>query len=278
MPQTPRSISPTLTLTLKEVKTPGWTSTIECDETESPRPNSYIDLGAELSRCKLGQYLEVLVQNGFDTWFTVLEIQEGDLEAMGFKLGHRRKLQRHILNLLSHTTSLQIPKSALNISHAIAPSVERFTTNYRDTPVTSTNLLKRRYKYRPKLDANAPQKPKTGYILFSKYLRSDPLVATLPFDAIAKHVGHEWQLLSANERKLWEDLFTIAMLSYNECLDIYKRSTNYRKYQAYLANFKVLRKPRPSIDEETVGRQKSMISVKEKDSAGSTQVENSFIR
>jgi hypothetical protein len=237
-----------------------------------------MDLGAELSRCELGQYLEVLVQNGFDTWFTVLGIQEGDLEAMEFKLGHRRKLQRHIINHLSHTTSLQISKPALNISHAIVPSVEKFTPNYPDTPVTSTNLLKRRYKYHPKLDANAPQKPKTGYVSFSNYLRLDPLVATLPFDAIAKHVGHEWQLLSPNGRKPWEDLFTIAMVSYNECLDIYKRSTNYRKYQAYLANFKVVRKTRPSIDKETVGRQKSMISVKEKDSVGSTQVENFFIR
>jgi hypothetical protein len=59
---------------------------------------------------------------------------------------------------------------------------------------------------------------------------------------------------------------------------ISKGSTNYRKYQAYLADFMVVRKTRPSIDKETVGRQKSMISVKEKDSAGSTQVENSFIR
>jgi hypothetical protein len=237
-----------------------------------------MDLGAELSRCELGQYLEVLVQNGFDTWFTVLEIQEEDLEAMEFKLGHRRKLQRHIFNHLSHTTSLPNSKLPLHIGHAIVSLTEGLTRKSPDTAGKSTKLLKRLYKRHPKLDANAPEKPKTGYVLFSNCLRADPVVAILPFDTITMHVSYKWQLLSPTERKTWEDLFTIAMVSYNESLDIYKRSNNYRKHQVYLANFKTVRYSQLSIDEKSVGRQKLMISAKQKNTAGSTQVENSFRR
>ncbi|KAL8786371.1 MAG: hypothetical protein Q9195_008236 [Heterodermia aff. obscurata] len=49
-----------------------------------------------LARLGLGQYLDRFVAEGFDTWGTLLEITEGDLEELDVKLGHRRKLQREI--------------------------------------------------------------------------------------------------------------------------------------------------------------------------------------
>jgi hypothetical protein len=36
------------------------------------------------------------VNHGFHSWDTLLNIQEEDMEALNFKLGHRRKLQREI--------------------------------------------------------------------------------------------------------------------------------------------------------------------------------------
>lgn len=53
-------------------------------------------LCAVLQSLSLVEYTEVLVAHGFTTWDRLLHIQEHDLEAMKFKLGHRRKLQREI--------------------------------------------------------------------------------------------------------------------------------------------------------------------------------------
>lgn len=53
-------------------------------------------LCAVLQSLSLDQYTEVLVTHGFTSWDQLLDIQENDLEALHFKLGHRRKLQREI--------------------------------------------------------------------------------------------------------------------------------------------------------------------------------------
>lgn len=38
----------------------------------------------------LSQYLDIFLEQGFDTWETILDITESDLDALGVKLGHRR--------------------------------------------------------------------------------------------------------------------------------------------------------------------------------------------
>ncbi|KAK7177478.1 High mobility group protein B3 [Paraphaeosphaeria sporulosa] len=48
------------------------------------------DLEEELQQLGLSQYLEVLVAEGFDTWETVLDITESDLNFLNVKIGHRR--------------------------------------------------------------------------------------------------------------------------------------------------------------------------------------------
>jgi hypothetical protein len=72
------------------------------------------NLGSVLGRLGLDQYQDALVEEGFDTWETVLDIQETDLcvtcrsvdpppranqscrIALNFKLGHRRVRVRPI--------------------------------------------------------------------------------------------------------------------------------------------------------------------------------------
>jgi len=80
------------------------------------------DLGERLERVGLSQYLEILVAEGFDSWETVLDITESDLNALNFKLGHRRKLQRAIRNLedtptIEHSRCLMVklPASMVHI-------------------------------------------------------------------------------------------------------------------------------------------------------------------
>ncbi|QDS69346.1 hypothetical protein FKW77_003765 [Venturia effusa] len=53
-------------------------------------------LHAVLQSLSLDEYTEALIAHGFTSWDEILEIQEHDLEALEFKLGHRRKLQREI--------------------------------------------------------------------------------------------------------------------------------------------------------------------------------------
>jgi hypothetical protein len=48
------------------------------------------DLGERLERLGLGQYLDVFLSEGFDSWETLLDITESDLNILNVKLGHRR--------------------------------------------------------------------------------------------------------------------------------------------------------------------------------------------
>jgi hypothetical protein len=224
--------------------------------------DSYAFLCAELSCCGLTQYLEVLVRNGFDDWNTVLDIQEEDLEAMGFKLGHRRKLQRHITNHSSPTIPAQSPTLFFDNDLTKAKCMDEARTLAR--------VRKRSYNRRPKSDMNAPTKPKSGYVLYSNHIRKDPKVAVMSFDAIAKYVGHNWQLLGPKKRKLWEDRPTNEMCAYYNCLDIYKQSKNYAVYQIYLANFKKDGKHQSSMHKEK-------ISLRKKESASSNKVRYCFL-
>lgn len=54
------------------------------------------DLHTQLAQLGLDQYEQRLIDNGFDGWEILMGITEADLSKLGFKLGHRRKLQRAI--------------------------------------------------------------------------------------------------------------------------------------------------------------------------------------
>src|SRR5271167_1436368 len=49
-----------------------------------------------LSHLGLGEYSEALTSHGFETWDDLIDISEETMAELGFKLGHRRKLQREI--------------------------------------------------------------------------------------------------------------------------------------------------------------------------------------
>ncbi|KAL8998725.1 MAG: hypothetical protein Q9169_002280 [Polycauliona sp. 2 TL-2023] len=58
------------------------------------------DLRSLLSSFGLLQYHYRLVEAGFDTWETILDITESDLESLSVQLGHRRRLQQEIAHTL----------------------------------------------------------------------------------------------------------------------------------------------------------------------------------
>ncbi|KAF2672909.1 hypothetical protein BT63DRAFT_421102 [Microthyrium microscopicum] len=65
-----------------------------------------------LSDIDLGEYYYVLTANGFDKWDQTIHITEEQLGHLGFKLGHRRWLQRQIASLKGYPSLKPLPATA----------------------------------------------------------------------------------------------------------------------------------------------------------------------
>jgi hypothetical protein len=55
---------------------------------------------------------------------------------------------------------------------------------------------------------------------------------------IAKEVGRQWQVLPAEKKRLWETHAARSLQEYEQRMDEYKRTDLWRRYQAYLNEFK----------------------------------------
>lgn len=205
------------------------------------------------------QYLDAFVDQGFDTWETILDITESDLDALGVKLGHRRKLQRRIANSrgLAPQVSLVSPTR---------PSIEEGRQDLNGaTAVTKGDArdglisTKRKYRRHPKPDENAPERPPSAYVLFSNKMREDLKGRTLTFTEIAKLVGENWQSLTRAEREPYETQAQEDKERYNRELADYKKTPDYERYCEYLNEF----------------RKRQAIQTQEKDAAKRLKVESS---
>lgn len=157
-----------------------------------------MDLATRLETLGLSQYASVLHENGFDDWDTVLDITEEDLDSLAFKRGHRRILQREIALARSTESS---PENDTNRS----PTNAGPGGNAIAALDGSEKRTKRRYRWHPRPDPNAPKKPKTAYVNFADHLRSDPTIASLTFVNIAREVGRRWQTMDAGPKQEWEN-------------------------------------------------------------------------
>jgi hypothetical protein len=101
----------------------------------------------------LSQYLDAFVDQGFDSWDTILDVTESDLDALGVKLGHRRKLQRRIAN-----TRGIAPIG--NLVSPTRPSIEDFRGDQhrqdaadadRNHSASAAAITKRKYRRHPKV-------------------------------------------------------------------------------------------------------------------------------
>ncbi|OCL08955.1 hypothetical protein AOQ84DRAFT_31351 [Glonium stellatum] len=204
------------------------------------------DLGERLERLGLSQYLEVFVAEGFDSWETVLDITESDLNHLNVKLGHRRKLQRAIAE-----TRGQFHERALNLVRGKASSVDesyRSDESASETKPTKkgeastvaggSTSTKRKYRRHPKPDEHAPERPPSAYVIFSNQTRENLKGQELSFTEIAKVVGERWQILSADARETCERQANSAKEKYYAELAEYKKTPQYEQYQRYLEEFK----------------------------------------
>ncbi|KAF2087681.1 hypothetical protein K490DRAFT_41763 [Saccharata proteae CBS 121410] len=189
------------------------------------------DLVQILERLRLSEYLLTLTSNGFDTWPSLCVITEDDLAQLGFKLGHRRILQREISSAkvrhLSNASSSGRPKMS-------PPEPGSYAGSSTFTPRKDG---KRRYRRHPRPDPDAPKKPKTAYVNFADHLRTDPDICALSFVEIAKEVGRQWQCLAPEKKHEWERAAARDAQEYEAQMDQYKTTDSYRRYRDYLARF-----------------------------------------
>ncbi|KAJ9638356.1 hypothetical protein H2199_007043 [Coniosporium tulheliwenetii] len=188
-------------------------------------------LYSALQRIGLEHYHDRLVENGFDSWEAVCDISESDLAQLGFKLGHRRLLQRIIAN---HTA----PSDSHLLDGFFGDGNNMEQSADSDLERAHSPKIKRKYQHRPKPDPSAPVRPKSGYVMFSEHLREDPAVSALSFVEIAKLAGEAWRALSAEGRQHWENQSATAMDVYRMQLDEYQATPSYRQYQNYILDFK----------------------------------------
>lgn len=212
-------------------------------------------LGTILGELGIAQYLDVFLQQGFDTWETILDITESDLDALGVKLGHRRKLQRRIAKSrgIAPEASLVSPtqSAADDLRVQETTTTEVPTAECRET--IGVTVTKRKYRRHPKPDENAPERPPSAYVLFSNKMREELKGRNLSFTEIAKLVGENWQNLTAAEKEPFESQAQAIKDKYLSDLSEYKKTPEYRKYMSYLQEFKA-KHASPSQDKDASKR------------------------
>ncbi|KAI9893637.1 MAG: hypothetical protein M1814_006433 [Vezdaea aestivalis] len=178
-----------------------------------------------LARLGLTQYLERLESEGFDSWETLLDIQESDFEALSIKLGHRRRIQREI------ATSRGLA------AEAALPSSQKDSISEDRTPETDErgNLVN-------DSEDSRPGQIRTGK---RKYVRHPK---DLSFTEIAKLVGQRWQHLPPHEQEPFKRQADAAKERRRVLMEEYKKTEQYGDYEQYLVDFKAKNNPAAKSD------------------------------
>jgi hypothetical protein len=135
-------------------------------------------LEAIFAELGISHYLSDFIEQGFDTWDCILDITELDFDALGVKLGHRRKLQRKIASSRGLSPNETLPPPTRNTPHDDRQVEEQRTSsaevekNEMDT-VSGPRGAKRRYRQHPVPDKNAPERPLSAYVTFSNEMREE---------------------------------------------------------------------------------------------------------
>jgi len=197
------------------------------------------ELGEIFAELGISHYLNEFIEQGFDTWDTILDITESDFDALGVKLGHRRKLQRKIANSRGLSSDRALASPRHTPSEDRQPEDQRAGGTKADAREGgAAHGAKRKYRRHPKPDENAPERPPSAYVIFSNKMREDLKGRNLSFTEIAKLVGENWQNLAPEEKEPYEQQASSAKEKYNNELAEYKKTNSYKEYSQYLAEFK----------------------------------------
>lgn len=162
---------------------------------------SNMDLEASLIALGLQEYGQTLAIHGFHCWQQITNITEEDMAGMGFKLGHRRRLQRAVA-CFDGRPRWEPLSDKRRLSQFRAPT-PFLVQNDKTTPST---IPKRRYERHSPGDHKTPRFPMSGYFLFFNFLRRNPQVSSLPSAQISQLASEQWHRLYAKERTVWISL------------------------------------------------------------------------
>ncbi|MCJ1428713.1 hypothetical protein MMC29_006624 [Sticta canariensis] len=197
------------------------------------------ELGPILSRLGLAQYFQSFIEEGFDTWETVLDITEPDLDALNVKLGHRRRLQREIASARGCTTEplLTSPTRSPPVENGRGSGVDDKVSSKSDGRAYGGDAGgKRKYRRHPKY--NSPTRLSNSSINIRVEIREELRPQNLSFTNIAKRVGESWQVLLVEEKEPYESQASAAKEKYHSEMAKYKKTDAYKEYTQYLADFK----------------------------------------
>lgn len=213
------------------------------------------DLELTLTWLGMDRYLERFIEAGFDSWETVLEITENDLDVstlitstvawistdqaqiLNVDLGHRRKLQREIANTkrLARDPAFVTPLYGINPPPSSSPrGVSSSSTNVQQDGTPT----KRSYRHHPKPDPKAPERPYSAYVLFSNHTREQLKDQNLPFAELSKVVGEKWQQLTREEKEHWKAKGAAPWEKYKAEMAEYQKTDGFQEHQRYLSEFK----------------------------------------
>ncbi|KAI9714067.1 MAG: hypothetical protein M1812_006514, partial [Candelaria pacifica] len=173
-------------------------------------------------------------------------------DALGVKLGHRRKLQREISNSrgLTHQ-QISKPTSRLdNLRNGETENASCFERNEEKS--AATNKGKRKYRRHPKtllgetrrLSISGRRKRSRSTSFGLRYLfeqnsrRSKETISKLVLYGNRKVGGENWQILSPSEKEPFETQAAAFKSQYNVQLAKYKQTDNYKEYTQYVTEFK----------------------------------------
>jgi len=197
------------------------------------------ELGEIFAELGISHYLNDFIEQGFDSWDTILDITESDFDVLGVKLGHRRKLQRKIANSRGLSSDRALASPTQTTPNEDKQREEAKASGSKgDVKDGGPHGAKRKYRRHPKPDENAPERPPSAYVIFSNKMRDDLKGRNLTFTEIAKLVGENWQNLSPAEKEPYEQQAYMDKERYNTELAKYKKTKNYRDYAQYLIEFK----------------------------------------
>jgi len=105
---------------------------------------------------------------------------------------------------------------------------------------------KRRYRRHPKPDMNAPKKPLSAYVMFSKTVREELKEEKIPFPEIARIIGDRWKNLELSAKEAFEREASEQKERWSRAMMTYKTTEEYQQHRRYLQQFKEAQQVRNS--------------------------------
>lgn len=116
---------------------------------------------------------------------------------------------------------------------------------------------------KPKAPESMPKRPMSSYFLFANGRRESMKLEhpDKKLTELSKYIGAEWKVISAEDKKSYEDKCAVLKKKYEEKMGEYKKTDEYAKYQEDLAQWKVDKKAWEKADEMDVDSEDEPLKV-----------------